>query len=424
MKLHHFSLTFLTFCLALVSGPKVVEAASISTVADGLNNPSDITFGPEGDLYVTEKGSGGDGTSVSSPSAAGQSLQYGTSGAVTKIENGEKERVLTDYPSLAQTNQTYGAGPQDLQFDSEGNPYLLMGYAGNPQVRNTELDIPDQPRAGELGTLGSVDFEDNSYTEIADLAQYELQNNPDGGDVISNPYSLVIENGTARVTDAGANDQLNVGLDEGNINLETVYPEQTIEDPQFPEDTSNLPPVAQGEGPPEQFDVQSVPTGSTVGPDGALYVSELTGFPYPNNEAKIYRIGADGERTVYAEGFTQLTDVAFDDQGNLYALEYATEPQFEGDFTSRLVKVAPDGTRSSIKGNGLFASGALAMGPNDEDLYISNRSAFPEGEVLRVNNAATIPEPSSVAGTLAFGVFGAGLWLKRKRKQLPQDSSN
>lgn len=256
------------------------------------------------------------------------------------------------------------------------------------------------------------------------MAQYELQNNPDGGDVISNPYSLVIENGTARVTDAGANDQLNVGLDEGNINLETVYPEQTIEDPQFPEDTSNLPPVAQGEGPPEQFDVQSVPTGSTVGPDGALYVSELTGFPYPNNEAKIYRIGADGERTVYAEGFTQLTDVAFDDQGNLYALEYATEPQFEGDFTSRLVKVAPDGTRSSIKGNGLFASGALAMGPNDEDLYISNRSAFPEGEVLRVNNAATIPEPSSVAGTLAFGVFGAGLWLKRKRKQLPQDSSN
>ena len=40
--------------------------------------------------------------------------------------------------------------------------------------------------------------------------------------------------------------------------------------------------------------IQAVPTGGTVGPDGALYVGEYGGFPYLENQAKIYRIGADG----------------------------------------------------------------------------------------------------------------------------------
>lgn len=42
-------------------------------------------------------------------------------------------------------------------------------------------------------------------------------NNPDRGDVISNPYALAIQGNTAFVTDAGANDLLSVGLDGSNL---------------------------------------------------------------------------------------------------------------------------------------------------------------------------------------------------------------
>lgn len=35
---------------------------------------------------------------------------------------------------------------------------------------------------------------------------------------------------------------------------------------------------------------QSVPTSIAVGPDGALYVGELTGFPYPGGAAEVFRL--------------------------------------------------------------------------------------------------------------------------------------
>lgn len=88
---------------------------------------------------------------------------------------------------------------------------------------------------------------------------------------VSNPYALAINGNTAYIADAGANDVLSLKLDGSNLQA-IPLPKQTIENPE-------LPPSVSGQVP-EKLEVQSVPTGVTVGSDGALYVSELTGFPY------------------------------------------------------------------------------------------------------------------------------------------------
>ena len=45
-----------------------------------------------------------------------------------------------------------------------------------------------------------------------------------------------------------------------------------------------------------------MPTAVVRGPDGAWYVSQLTGFPFTKGSASIWRIGASGEPTEYASG--------------------------------------------------------------------------------------------------------------------------
>jgi glucose/arabinose dehydrogenase len=120
-----------------------------------------------------------------------------------------------------------------------------------------------------------------------------------------------------------------------------------------------------------------------------LYVGELTDFPFPAGEARVYRVMPGQEPTVYAEGFTNVVDIAFGADGNLYVLEMArdgllaamsdgTEP------TGRLVRVAPDGTQTTLVSDELAAPGGLAIGP-DGALYVTNHSTSAGGgEVLRI----------------------------------------
>jgi hypothetical protein len=70
--------------------------------------------------------------------------------------------------------------------------------------------------------------------------------------------------------------------------------------------------------------MQAVPTSVAVGPDGALYVSQLTGFPFPANGASIFRVVPGRAPTVYASGLTNVTDLAWS-HGRLYAVQIAAE---------------------------------------------------------------------------------------------------
>ena len=70
--------------------------------------------------------------------------------------------------------------------------------------------------------------------------------------------------------------------------------------------------------------IEPVPTAAVVGPDGALYVSQLTGAPFLTGFAQIVRIDANGTTSTYATGLTTVVDMAFGANGRLYALQHAS----------------------------------------------------------------------------------------------------
>lgn len=370
-----------------------VKAASFNyeVLASGLDSPRGITFGPDGALYVTEAGRGGAEPCIPPPAGSVSSGPcYGETGAITRIQNGISQRVVTDLPSLASSPEGVVAyGIQDIAFDSTGNPYAIIGYAGDPNLRSSVIGNSDFAQLFAINNLNGG----ASLTRLADLGAYEAANNPDNDDVVSNPYAFLIQDGKAFIVDAGANDLLNVGLDGSGLAVQSVFSKRLITNPAS---GANIP-------------LQSVPTSIAIGPDKALYVGEFTGAPYPAGQARIYRINSNNQPEVYLDGFTNINDLAFDSKGNLYVLEFSanqiTDPnRIIGD----LIRVDPDGTRTTIA-DGLVTPTALALG-SDGAIYVANKGyKFGEGEILRIvpkNDSTSVPEPTLTLGVLAFGVCG------------------
>ena len=141
---------------------------------------------------------------------------------------------------------------------------------------------------------------------------------------------------------------------------------------------------------------QSVPTAVALGPDGAYYIGELTGFPFPPGAANVYRIDpTTGTRTVAHAGFTNIVDLTFDPAGNLYVLQISTNglASSMGPGPGALIKVASGtGARTTIASQGLSFPTGLTIGP-DGAFYVSNMgNAAGSGQVLRLT---LVPEPSS-----------------------------
>ncbi len=348
----------------------------IEVIATNLDSPRKLSFGPDGALYVAEAGRGGTGASIPSPSQLGAFLSYGATGAITRIQNGNVERVVTGIPSLALPDGSDAAGVNDIEFDSYGNAYAIIGLASNPANRDKLLQVPD---FSQLIAINNFDG-GASWTRLRDFGAYEQTNNPDGQDVITNLYDLLIKENTAYVLDTGANDLLSQRAFGGEVTLETVFPSSTMTDPLTG----------------ESLVVQSVPTSFTVGLDGAFYVGELTGFPFEAKTAKVYRLNTQGQPEVYAEGFTNIIDLAFDKSGGLYVLEYDADGMLNGSDAGALIYMSPDGqTRRTIANDQLINPTGLEIGA-DGDIYISNNGYVAgQGEVLRLsltNDAPSYPE--------------------------------
>ena len=218
---------------------------------------------------------------------------------------------------------------------------------------------------------------------IAELLPYEQENNVDGGtnetSQLVNLYDLAWDGADGLyVSASGANAIFHVSF-EGEITSYAVF--KARQNPMFP-----------GRG---RAEMEQVPTGLVVGPDGALYVSTLTGFPFPAGEARVYRMEdkdgdgdalEPGETTIYAEGLTSATDLAFDQDGSLLVTEFSTS--MLAGAPGRLVRVV-DG-EIGVVAEPLDSPTGLAV--------LANGTALVTMEFLGI-----VAEPEAAAALVAAG---------------------
>lgn len=345
-------------------------AANMQVVATGLNNPRGLTIGPDGGIYVAEGGTGGADCYQVDPSDPTFVMCIGATGSVTRIENGVQERIATGLPSMADPSGFSAGGPSRISWRPRDAFAVILGLGTDPAVRD-QLAAAFNPMFGNMGKLVTMNPA-GSWSYLADVAAYEGVANPDGGAIDSNPYAVYLAQGRKRlVADAGGNSLLEVD-NTGQIRTLAAFPSRMVEYP---------PMFGGGQGP-----MESVPTAVTAGPDGAIYVGELTGFPFLPGSANVYKVLPRHQPQVYASGFSAIHDIAFGPDGSLYVLEIASDLmacELSGDCNGRLIKVAPDGTRTTLAQDLPFPGGVAVNSAGQ--VFITLFSIMPNmGMVVRI----------------------------------------
>jgi len=361
-------------CLSPVGTPSAEAAGAPEVVASGLVNPRGIAQAPNGWLYVAESGNAaGSACSPPKPAFPGPAVPIsepclGSSGALTRVDPTgvmPAQRIASGLPSVTVRALADAAGPYDVSFNGTGHAIVTIGLGGSVASRASL-----GPGAALLGNLIKV-TPSGQWKLSGDVAAHE-QSDPDGAGVDSNGFGVLALPSRNIVVDAGGNSLVEVRADGSTRTLAV-----------FPGLMAPLP------GPPPQpmIPVQAVPTSVAVGPDGYFYVGQLTGFPFPQGQAKVWRVHPDGgSPEVCATGFTAIVDVTFDPWGNLYVLEFASGLGFPPN-TGRLSRLdscraRQDSDRVDVQ---LSNPSGVVIGL-DGAAYVTNKTFAPfgTGEVLRV----------------------------------------
>ena len=327
-------------------------------IASGLDNPRGLAFNRKGVLYVAEAGVGGSGPCFAGPEGP---ACFGHSGAVTKITKHGQRRVVRGLSSFGGEGTGDAAiGPSDVAFAGK-KMFVTEGLGLDLEFSST------MPELADMGELLAVSKKKGHHKKhrvrivtVADLAEFEDAHNPTGDEENVNPNSVIAGRTGMIVADAGANDLLLVKR-SGRIKVLATFPDRTVGADTFDE----------------------VPTSVQRGPDGALYVGQLTGFPFIPGAANVYRVSKSGAVSVAATGFTNIIDIAFDRRGRLYVLEIFKNGLLSGDPTGALIRVNGDGSHTELMSDGLITPGGLTI--RGHSAYVSNCSTCADdGEVLRI----------------------------------------
>jgi len=342
---------------------------ALKVVATDLNNPRKLFLAPGGDLYVVEAGRGGRDRCLGRGSSR---TCIGLSGSITRVRGGRQARVVTGLWSGALPTGQRGEGPADVIVRGRTYDVLLQDASINPQGMN-ELG-PDGSTAGDLVTTPPGRA---APAVVFNFAAFEAARNPDQGagsgarygnpPIDSDPYAFVAYRGGFAVADAAGNDLLWIGP-KGNVTVLAVFPTRTVPLTPAARKTIGAPAGT------TSFVAQSVPSSVAVGPDGALYVGELTGVPFAPGTARVWRVEPGKKPTIYASGLTSISDLAFAGK-NLLVLEFATKGLLGPKSPGALVKLEPDGRRTVIASTGLAQPTGIAVGGGS--IYISNHGVSP-----------------------------------------------
>jgi hypothetical protein len=343
-----------TLSIILLFAAATLTAADVSVYATGLNNPRGLKFGPDGNLYVAEGGTGGTNSTLGTCEQVIPPI-----GPYTGSQNGarismiDRNGVRTTFAGNFPSNQTSAAsgslvsGVADIAFIGDTLYALVIGGCSHGVQGIPSGIVRVNP--------------DRTWTLIADLSAFQQANpvrHPDPGDFEPDGswYSMIAVRGDLYAVEPNHGELVRITTD-GRI--------------------SRVIDISASEG-------HVVP--ASLAYHGNFYVGSLGVFPITPGSSKIYKINPAGQIKTVVEGLTTVLGVTFDTRGRMYVLENTTNSVFPTPGTGRVVRVESSGALTVIA-SGLFLPTAMTLGP-DGRLYVSNVGFGPPpvglGQVLSI----------------------------------------
>ncbi|MDD1056786.1 ScyD/ScyE family protein [Streptomyces cocklensis] len=318
--------------------------APVNVVASGLNGPRGLVWGPHGHLLVGEAGTIPSLCDTTNP--AGVNC-FGLTGSIADVSSGTPVRIRTGLASLLNGGEM--VGPDDLEY-VDGHLYALE--PASPEFVPAGLPGLTPALSATLTTQygALLDVTGGTPKVIANPGDVDYQWAPDHD---GNPYALAANpRGGFYVIDGGSNTLDSIDSN-GNVRVLALVP--------------NTPGGA-----------NSVPTCLDIGPDGAVYIGELTGFGGTATDANIYRYAPrTGALTVWQSGFSAVNGCGFGANGDFYVTEFDTTgfPSQDVPPTGAVIQIGRDGRRTALGGDKLFAPAGFLAG-RDGSIYVSNYSSL------------------------------------------------
>jgi hypothetical protein len=365
-----------SLCLAIsaasiASAPAYSQLSSNATVyASELEAPRGLKFGPDGDLYVAEAGTGGTISTVGSctqvPPPVGPH-RGGLTGRISKLDrSGNRTTVASGFPS-AVSAQGDLQGVADIAF-LNGTLYAVTAAGGCSHGNASSPNI-----------IARVDIKSGSWKAIANLSQFLMSHPaayPNAADFEPDGvfYSLIahdnrlytLEPNHGQLFSSSASGELREELDISRQQGHIVPTSVAVNDGRFYIGNLGLFPIT-----PDSSKVMSFNTGACPWPF-------LFGFGCGD---EIQKLRLSGSRA----GFTTVVAVDFGPDGLLYALElndasgFPTPPFGVG----KVVRLNRAGDIEDVA-TGLSVPTGMTFGP-DGYLYVSNFGAAPTGQILRIS---------------------------------------